>query len=121
MADKSLKAVEFDADALRAEIRKVRPERVIYQEILEEMAGLLREKIAEGASVKALADALARQGVKVGERSLKVFLDTGQIAGKEAGPNQSARARKPPEQPRIRTRGAVAELISRGLSETGLR
>ena len=79
MAEKSMKAVEFDADALRAEIRKVRPERVTYQEILEEMASLLKEKIAEGASVKALADALARQGVKVGERSLKAFLDTGKL------------------------------------------
>ena len=43
------------------------------------MAGLLREKVAEGASVKALADTLARQGIKVGERSLKVFLDTGKL------------------------------------------
>ena len=86
MAEKSLKAVEFDADALRAEIRKVRPERVIYQEILEEMAGLLREKVAEGASVKALADALARQGVKVGERSLKAFLDTGKLPERKPVP-----------------------------------
>ena len=79
MAEKSMKAVEFDADALRAEIRKVRPERVTYQEILEEMASLLKEKVAEGASVKALADALARQGLRVGERSLKAFLDTGKL------------------------------------------
>ena len=79
MAEKSLKAADLDADALRTEIRKVRPERVTYQEILEETASLLKEKIAEGASVKALADALARQGVKVGERSLKAFLDTGKL------------------------------------------
>ena len=87
MAEKSMKAVEFDAGALRAKVRKVRPERVTYQEILEGMAALLREKVAEGASVKALADALARQGVKVGERSLKTFLDTGKLP--ERKPAQS--------------------------------
>ena len=30
MAEKSLKAVEFDADMLRAELQKVKPERVTY-------------------------------------------------------------------------------------------
>ena len=40
MAEKSMKAV--DADALRAESRKVRPERATYRETLEEMTGLLR-------------------------------------------------------------------------------
>ena len=90
MAENSMKSVEFDADALRAEIRKVRPERVTYQEILEEMASLLKEKVAEGASVKALADALARQGLRVGERSLKAFLDTGKLPERK-----SARAKTP--------------------------
>ena len=70
---------EIDLDALRAEIRKVEPERVTYQEVLEGMASLLKKKVAEGVSVKALADALARRGVKVGERALKAFLDTGKL------------------------------------------
>ena len=76
---RSVKVVDLDLDTLRAELRKVRPERVTYQEVLEEMADLLKEKVAEGASVKALAEALARQGVKVGERGLKSFLDTGRL------------------------------------------
>ena len=49
------------------------------------------------------------------------FSRHGKTAGKEAGASQGARARKPLEQARIRTRGAVAELISCGLSETGLQ
>ncbi len=101
MAEKSMKAVEFDADALRAEIRKVRPERVTYQEILEEMASLLKEKVAEGASVKALADALARQGVKVGERSLKAFLDTGKLPERKPVRTKATdNPASPPEAPR---------------------
>ena len=91
---RSVKAVDLDRDALRAELRKVRPERVTYQEVLEEMADLLKEKVAEGATLKALAEALARQGVKVGERGLKSFLDTGRLparkppAPKKPGPEE---------------------------------
>lgn len=83
MAETILKAT--DIDALRAEIRKVRLERVTYQEILEEMAGLLREKVAEGAFVKVLAGVLT-QSVKVGERSLNSFLATDKLQERKPPP-----------------------------------
>ena len=70
--------------SLRLEIEKMKAAgRPSHREAAEKLRSVFLRKAAEGASVKALAAALARRGVKVGERGLKSFLDTGRLPARK--------------------------------------
>ncbi len=91
MAKDAIKVADLDLNALRAEIKKVTPKMISYQEALDKVRDPLLEKRSEGATVEDLASALGRQGIKVSARSLKTYLDSGKFPTKSAAqPKASA-------------------------------
>ena len=82
MAKDAIKVADFDVEGLRAEIKKVTPRTISYQDALDTVREPLLEKLKEGAAVEDLAAALKRQGIQVSPRSLKQYLDTGRFSTK---------------------------------------
>ena len=93
MARDTIKVADFDVEGLRAEIKKVAPRMISYQDALDTVREPLLEKLKEGAAVEGLAAALKRQGTQVSPRSLKQYLDTGWFSTRvPRKPKQSAAA-----------------------------
>ena len=99
MTERSVKVADIDLEALRGEIKKVQPERMTYQAVLEQLRPDLEAKTAEGASVRALSEALSGKGIKVSERSLKTFLETGKLSRPRTAPNAKEPSRSSSDQP----------------------
>ena len=69
--------------SLRAELEKVKAAGgPSYREAVERLRSVLLKKVAEGATLKALAAAFGTNGIRIRETSLAAFVETGRWPGR---------------------------------------
>lgn len=85
-----------DFAALRRSVARLRPHRPGLQESLDRVGAALRAQHKRGVTLAQLRAALADGGVKVGERSLARFLETGSVDPEPEDPAAADPSAGPP-------------------------
>lgn len=80
MAQRTIKVVDFDVNAIRRGLRSVKPRTLSYEEALEKLAPALRRRVDDGAAMEDLAAELSRHGISIAARRLRLYLDTGSLS-----------------------------------------
>ena len=87
MAAKRFNETDIDFEAIDGELAKLVPPKLSLKDVLDRLRGRMVEQQAKGVTVAQMHEVLKAQGIQIGERSLKVFL--------EKGERRDARRRRP--------------------------
>ena len=75
---------EIDFDAIDSDLAKLAPPTLSLKDVLDRLRGRLLEQQAKGVTVAQMHEVLTARGIHLGERSLKVFLEKGELPGRRA-------------------------------------
>ena len=75
---------DIDFDAIDADLAKLVPPSLSLKDVLDRLRGRLLEQQAKGVTVAQMHEVLTARGIHLGERSLKVFLEKGELPGRRA-------------------------------------
>ena len=75
---------DIDFDAIDADLAKLEPPKLSLKEVLDRLRDRLLEQQARGVTVAQMHAVLKARGIEMGERSLKVFLEKGEVPGRRA-------------------------------------
>ena len=83
---------DIDFEGIDADLAKLAPPKLRLKDILDRLRDRLLEQQAKGVTVAQMHGVLKARGIPLGERSLKVFLDKGELPGRKiaAGVAQAA-------------------------------
>ena len=70
---------EIDFDGVAKEIGKLSPAKVSLEQVLTRFRDTMLEQRAKGVTLKQMIAVLEGRGITVGERKLRVFLETGEM------------------------------------------
>ena len=74
---------DVDFEAIDADLAKLAAPKLSLRDVLERLRNRLLEQRAKGVTVAQMHEVLNVRGVEIGERSLKVFLDKGELPGRK--------------------------------------
>ena len=75
---------DVDFEAIDADLAKLAPPKLSLKDVLERLRERMLEQRARGVTVAQMHEVLKARGIEMGERSLKVFLDKGELPGRKA-------------------------------------
>ena len=75
---------DIDFEAIDADLAKLAPPKLGLKDVLDRLRGRLLEQQAKGVTVAQMHAVLTARGIDMGERSLKVFLEKGELPGRKA-------------------------------------
>jgi transposase len=75
---------DVDFEAIDAELAKLTPPKLSLKEVLDRLRERMLEQRSRGVTVAQMHEVLKERGIELGERSLKVFLDKGELPGRKA-------------------------------------
>ena len=75
---------DVDFDAIDADLAKLAPPKLTLKDVLDRLRERMLEQRAKGVTVAQMHEVLKARGIELGERSLKVFLDKGELPGRKA-------------------------------------
>lgn len=75
---------DVDFEAIDADLAKLAPPKMSLKEVLDRLRERMLEQRARGVTVAQMHEVLKARGIELGERSLKVFLDKGELPGRKA-------------------------------------
>ena len=75
---------DIDFGAIDADLAKLAPPRMGLKDVLDRLRERMLEQRAKGVTVAQMHEVLKARGVEIGERSLKSFLDKGELPGRRA-------------------------------------
>ena len=75
---------DIDFDAIDADLAKLEAPKLSLKEVLDRLRERMLEQRAKGVTVAQMHEVLKARGIELGERSLKVFLDKGELPGRKA-------------------------------------
>ena len=79
MAARSFNEADVDFDAIEGDLSKLRPPRLTLEDVLARLRESMIEKRRQGVSVAQIREVLKARGIEIGERSLKRFLEKGEL------------------------------------------
>ena len=85
MAGRSFNEADIDFDAITGDLAKLRPPRLTLEDVLERLRQPMLEKRRQGVSLGQIREVLKSRGVEVGERSLKSYLEKGELPRPRTG------------------------------------
>ena len=74
---------DIDFEAIDADLAKLAAPKLSLRDVLDRLRARLLEQRAKGVTVAQMHEVLNARGVEIGERSLKVFLDKGELPGRK--------------------------------------
>ena len=75
---------EIDFEAIDADLAKLAPPKLSLKDVLDRLRERMLEQRAKGVTVAQMHEVLKARGIEIGERSLKTFLDKGELPGRKA-------------------------------------
>ena len=75
---------DIDFGAIDADLAKLAPPKLGLKDVLDRLRERMLEQRAKGVTVAQMHEVLKARGVEIGERSLKAFLDKGELPGRKA-------------------------------------
>ena len=75
---------DIDFEAIDADLAKLAPPKLGLKDVLDRLRSRLLEQQAKGVTVAQMHAVLTARGIDMGERSLKVFLEKGELPGRKA-------------------------------------
>ena len=75
---------DIDFEAIDADLAKLAPPKLTLKDVLDRLRERMLEQRARGVTVAQMHEVLKARGIELGERSLKVFLDKGELPGRKA-------------------------------------
>ena len=71
-------------EAIDADLAKLAPPKLTLKDVLDRLRDRMLEQRAKGVTVAQMHEVLKAGGIEIGERSLKTFLDKGELPGRKA-------------------------------------
>ena len=75
---------DIDFEAIDADLAKLVPPKLGLKDVLDRLRSRLLEQRAKGVTVSQMHEVLKERDIEIGERSLKAFLDKGELPGRKA-------------------------------------
>ena len=75
---------DVDFEAIDADLAKLAAPKLTLKDVLDRLRERMLEQRARGVTVAQIHEVLKARGIQLGERSLKVFLDKGELPGRKA-------------------------------------
>ena len=88
---------DIDFEAIDADLAKLAAPKLSLRDVLDRLRNRLLEQRAKGVTVAQMHEVLNARGVEIGERSLKVFLDKGELPGRKAAASVAQAALPEPD------------------------
>ena len=95
MGKREFKEVEVDFAVIEAELGRLAPPKLKLVEVLERLRKRLVEQRSKGVTVTQMRDVLAARGVEVSERSLRIYLEKGELPTPGSRPSQGGESKEP--------------------------
>ena len=84
MPAKRFNETDIDFEAIEGDLAKLAPPKLSLKDVLDRLRDRMVEQRAKGVTVAQMHEVLKARGIEIGERSLKVFLDKGELPGRKA-------------------------------------
>ena len=84
MVARRFNEADIDFGAIEADLAKLAPLKLSPKDVLDRLRERMLEQRAKGVTVAQMHEVLKVRGVEIGERSLKAFLDKGELPGRKA-------------------------------------
>ena len=88
---------DIDFEAIDADLAKLVAPRLGLKDILERLRSRLQEQRAKGVTVAQMHEVLKARGIEIGERSLKMFLEKGDLPGRKVAASVAQAAMPEPD------------------------
>ena len=88
---------DIDFEAIDADLAKLAAPKLSLRDVLDRLRVRLLEQRAKGVTVTQMHEVLNARGVEIGERSLKVFLDKGELPGRKVAASVAKAALPEPD------------------------
>ena len=75
---------DIDFDAIDGDLSKLAPPKLSLKDVLDRLRERMLEQRSKGVTVAQIHEVLKARGIEIGERSLKAFLDKGELPGRKA-------------------------------------
>ena len=95
MAGRSFNEADVDFDAITGDLAKLKPPRLTLEDVLERVREPMLEKRRQGVSIAQIREVLKARGIEIGERSLKSYLEKGELPRPRTGGTRRASAAAP--------------------------
>ena len=83
MAARRFNETDIDFEAIDGELAKLAPPKLSLKDVLDRLRERMVEQQAKGVTVAQMHEVLKARGIEIGERSLKVFLEKGELPGRK--------------------------------------
>ena len=90
---------DIDFEAIDADLAKLAPPKLSLKDVLDRLRERMLEQRAKGVTVTQMHEVLKAGGIEIGERSLKTFLDKGELPGRKARTAAQAAMAEPGKDP----------------------
>ena len=74
---------DIDFEVIDADLAKLVAPKLSLKDVLDRLRGRLMEQRGKGVTVAQMHAVLKARGIEIGERSLKVFLEKGELPGRK--------------------------------------
>ena len=101
---------DIDFEAIDADLAKLAPPKLTLKDVLDRLRERMLEQRARGVTVAQMHEVLKARGIELGERSLKAFLDKGELPGRKAAKVAAQISRR---------QGLAGETLSEGAAGEG--
>ena len=75
---------DIDFDAIDGDLAKLAPPKLSLKDVLDRLRDRMVKQRARGVTVAQMHEVLKARGIEIGERSLKAFIDKGELPGRKA-------------------------------------
>ena len=89
---------DIDFEAIDADLAKLAAPKLSLRDVLDRLRTRLLEQRAKGVTVAQMHEVLNARGIEIGERSLKIFLDKGELPGKKVAASVAKAALPEPDE-----------------------
>ena len=88
---------DIDFEAIDADLAKLVAPKLSLKDILERLRSRLQEQRAKGVTVAQMHEVLKERGIEIGERSLRTFLEKGELPGRKVAASVAQAAMPEPD------------------------
>jgi len=83
MVARRFNEADIDFEAIDSDLAKLAPPKLTLKDVLDRLRERMVEQRAKGVTVAQIHEVLTARGIEIGERSLKAFLDKGDLPGRK--------------------------------------
>ena len=84
MVARRFNEADVDFEAIDGDLAKLAPPKLSLKDVLDHLRERMLEQRAKGVTVAQMHEVLKARSIEIGERSLKAFLDKGELPGRKA-------------------------------------